>query len=207
MPILDGLDATREWRAREAAQGRKHLPVIAVTANAFVSDRTACLAAGMDDFMAKPVTLVTIQAVLDKWLAGSGGDTVALPRSSAMDQACCADTPALDGAQLTELRMLMGSRFGEFVNVFSEDASPRLAALQRALEQGDRDDLRRIAHLLKGCAANVGAVLLAGLCAELERLTQKDEARMLAGQVARIEAETRRVVAALAEAAVRRAAS
>ena len=55
MPVLDGLDATRALRAREAALGRPRVPVLAMTANARDEDREACLAAGMDDFLAKPI--------------------------------------------------------------------------------------------------------------------------------------------------------
>ncbi|MDE3165826.1 MAG: PAS domain S-box protein, partial [Acidobacteriota bacterium] len=65
MPRMDGLTATRELRARE--EGGHHTPVIALTANAFDSDRDACLAAGMDDFLTKPVSLLSLAEVLERW--------------------------------------------------------------------------------------------------------------------------------------------
>jgi signal transduction histidine kinase/CheY-like chemotaxis protein len=67
MPVLDGLDATRAWRRREQG-GETRLPIIAMTANALVEDREQCLAAGMDDHIAKPIELDKLAAALSHWL-------------------------------------------------------------------------------------------------------------------------------------------
>jgi CheY-like chemotaxis protein len=69
MPVLDGLEATRLWRAREGQEGRSRTPIIAMTANAMASDRDACLGAGMDDYLAKPVTLAALDDILRRWVA------------------------------------------------------------------------------------------------------------------------------------------
>ena len=78
MPVLDGLAATRQWRAREQAEGRQRVPIVALTANAMAADRERCLADGMDDFLAKPVQREQFAAVLARWAAtppptGAGG--------------------------------------------------------------------------------------------------------------------------------------
>ncbi len=68
MPVLDGLGATRQWREREHREGLPHTPVIAMTANAMARDRDACLEAGMDDYLAKPVKLAELRETLARWL-------------------------------------------------------------------------------------------------------------------------------------------
>jgi CheY-like chemotaxis protein len=66
MPNLDGLDATKVIRSEERLTGR-HLPITAMTANAFAEDRAACLAAGMDDYLSKPVKLADLRAKIERW--------------------------------------------------------------------------------------------------------------------------------------------
>ncbi|MBK9784727.1 MAG: response regulator [Betaproteobacteria bacterium] len=64
MPVMDGLEATRRYRTRETELGRARTPIIAMTANAMASDRETCLAAGMDDHIAKPIKVKTLQGCL-----------------------------------------------------------------------------------------------------------------------------------------------
>ena len=69
MPVLDGLETTRAWRELEGREGRPRVPIIALTANAMSEDREICLAAGMDDYLAKPVKLAELRTTLERWLA------------------------------------------------------------------------------------------------------------------------------------------
>ena len=74
MPVMDGYTATeriRQWEATQAVQGRRRIPIIALTADAFEEDRQRCFAAGMDDFLTKPVALEILKSALAKWLAHS----------------------------------------------------------------------------------------------------------------------------------------
>ena len=73
MPIMDGLTATRAIRAAEGA--RAHVPIVALTGNALPGDREACLAAGMDDYLAKPFTLAALKTTVDRWTGAATPDT------------------------------------------------------------------------------------------------------------------------------------
>jgi CheY-like chemotaxis protein len=73
MPEMDGFTATRAIREREHAASR-HIPIVAMTANAMQGDRERCLAAGMDDYLSKPVRLEPLRAVLERWIAASVAD-------------------------------------------------------------------------------------------------------------------------------------
>ncbi len=73
MPVMDGYQATISLRAREAEESRARLPIVALTANAFDSDRRRCLAAGMDDYLSKPVQMAQLRGLLEKWLSGYPG--------------------------------------------------------------------------------------------------------------------------------------
>jgi PAS domain S-box-containing protein len=66
MPVMDGLEASRQWRAREAAEGRAPLPIIAMTANAMAGDRDACLSAGMNGYVSKPIDIKVLQAEIER---------------------------------------------------------------------------------------------------------------------------------------------
>jgi CheY-like chemotaxis protein len=79
MPDMDGFEATRQWRAQEQAGGRLRIPIIAVTANALEGDRDACLASGMDDFLAKPFTRLALAALLQRWAPSASAAPVPEP--------------------------------------------------------------------------------------------------------------------------------
>lgn len=109
--------------------------------------------------------------------------------------------PALDEELFAELFSLMGKNFGGFVSVFIQDTPVRLAALRAAAAIHDREQLKQLAHMLKGSAANASAMSLSSLCARLETLVRDGSPEQLDEQIACIEAEYQRVATALVEAA------
>jgi CheY-like chemotaxis protein len=187
MPNLDGYDATREIR-RGAGDGSR-TPIIAMTASAMRGDRELCLAAGMDDYLSKPLRLEELDRVLDEWVRPSdaGGGPAA--------------GPAADGAPdpLAYLRDAVGDEdlVREVVELFCEDAVIRVADLEGALASGDAEVLRRAAHALKGSAANVGASEVSRLAHRVElhgKAGRPDDARPL---VARLQHEVARTTVEL----------
>ena len=154
MPGLDGLAAARLIRSREK-DGRR-VPIIAVTANAAREDRENCLAAGMDDFLAKPYRQGQLAAIMSRWL---GEDEV----SSAL--------PVLEPAVLRKMAALYPhdpAFAGRIVGIFQAEAEKRLGQIETALAQDDRDLLVRALHSLKSSSASLGAARLAAICRTLE---------------------------------------
>jgi two-component system sensor histidine kinase/response regulator len=172
MPGMDGFQATAEIRRREGAAG--HIPIIAMTAGDRELDWQRCLAAGMDDYIVKPVTLVRIKAALARWLGEP------------------ATTDVVDRGRLAALMELDKGGDGEgllasLVHALLAGAPGDLAKLSAAIEREDGGALRDVAHRLKGAAATVGIARLPALCEQLEALAAAgafDAARNVLGRVA-----------------------
>ena len=169
MPEMDGYEATAEIRRIEGTA--RHTPIIAMTAAAMEGDRETCLAAGMDDYITKPVRPRAVAAVLERWVAqptpdGASADHEAIRPSDE-------ELPdPLDQSQIELLRSLDdgdGAVLGEIIDQYltqTAEGRRELVRVDRA-----RATLRlseRAAHTLKGASANVGASALAAVCAEME---------------------------------------
>jgi two-component system sensor histidine kinase/response regulator len=166
MPDMDGFQATAEIRRREA--GATPVPIIAMTAGALVEDRERCLAAGMDDYLAKPVKRAELERVLGRWIAavsrdGDGASPSPVP---------VPPTEPIDPARLRELRQLApdgsAALLPTLFDAFLSEARAAVASLPSAAEVGDEVTVQRVAHRLKGAALNLGASDVATVCAELE---------------------------------------
>ncbi len=164
MPVLDGFGATREIRRHEPA-GRR-VPIIALTANALSGDREACLAAGMDDFLSKPLEPAALAACVERWAARSRDPAPATV--AAANEQPPADEP-VDFAALNELTDGDTGFQCELIDVFIASGDTTLAALQEALGAGDLPAVRRYAHSLKGASANLRARALASRALVLEQ--------------------------------------
>ncbi|MDO8277202.1 MAG: response regulator [Burkholderiaceae bacterium] len=169
MPGLDGLEATREIQAE---WGSAAPPIIALTAAASSEDRVRCEAAGMNDYLTKPLHVAALAVTLEKWLPTGQ----ALPEVPAL--AVGAAVPAgneeallIDMSRLNEFKEFDDEALTmtrEVVALFIEDAPHRLQAVEEAVVAGDALALSRAAHALKGAAGNIGAAAVQALATALE---------------------------------------
>ncbi len=176
MPLLDGLEATRQIRR---LPGYRDVPIIAVTANAFDEDRQRCLEASMDDHIAKPVDAGALYAALARWLPGAAVATSPPTRAEPDATAPAADAetrlrqaigavPGLTLAAGLKISNNSAERLARFLEKFRVEHAGDAQSIERLLAAGDRDDARRIAHTLKGLAGTFGLDSLRVAAAELD---------------------------------------
>ncbi len=221
MPEMDGYEATRAIRAREASEesrgtengkheveenerrdtsdkirGTRRLPIIALTANAMKGDRERCLEAGMDDFLSKPVKSELLQAALERCFQESKESSHEIPESEP-----AITIPSIDPQTLQELRSLGGEDDPEFVNSvieqFLTDLPNHAAAIRSAISQQDPQALMKAAHACKGSCRNMGALVLAEICLALESLGQTSTVDGALAWEVQLEAEIPRLQIAL----------
>lgn len=169
MPQMDGFETTRQ--IRELERGSQRVPIIAVTAGGIQGMRRLCLAAGMDDYIAKPFSLATLRARVAYWIA-RGRDASSAPRVPITIPVPSNDGKThLDLSRLEELAAEAGSpRIAvELTHIFLEDISKRLRALAVATSPMDQDACLAIAHAIKGACWNFGALQMATLAEDIER--------------------------------------
>jgi PAS domain S-box-containing protein len=172
MPVMDGLAATAAIREREARDhGRRRVPIMAVTAFALRGDREKCLAAGMDDYLTKPIKPDDLAAALNRLFADA---QPAAPASASAPSEPAAGAGFDFSAALSYVG---GDRalLDELLVIFAEDAPVRMEAIRKAIAGGDAQELMREAHTLKGALKVLGAAAAAGLALELEALGREGD--------------------------------
>ncbi|MGC9503695.1 response regulator [Baaleninema sp.] len=189
MPVLDGYAATRELRRREG--NRQHTTVVALTAHAMPADRDKCLAAGMDDYIPKPVDLDVLVKTLERWTGQEPGDDSTPDEMSATaDDEGQESQPEKVSAETSEafsegfpldldrLRKVSRGKVSlqhRLLDAFVRSTQTDLEEFDRALQEGDRQMVIEKAHRLKGAAANVGAQGMSDGAAALEQLARHDK--------------------------------
>jgi signal transduction histidine kinase/DNA-binding response OmpR family regulator len=157
MPEMNGYELTRRIRELEATKGDKRIPIIACTANALGGEAEICFAAGMDDYLAKPVELNELSKKLDHWLP------IARP-AAPLDRTALASLTGGDAAAEREILM-------DFRRVNAEDA----AMLKHAVDGSNILEVTTASHRIKGASKMIGAMGLAAVCERLERASRADD--------------------------------
>jgi CheY-like chemotaxis protein len=165
MPEVDGLQAARDIVKRREPQG---LPrIIAMTANAMPGDREACLAAGMDGYLAKPIELRDLADALSH-----PGDSAGAAEPGLGDM-------AIDASRLEHLRSMQDASqpalVRELIDMFEADSAAHVARIAQAQQRNDAASLRALAHRFLSATQNIGALRLSALCAQIESLARQDQ--------------------------------
>jgi signal transduction histidine kinase/HPt (histidine-containing phosphotransfer) domain-containing protein/ActR/RegA family two-component response regulator len=194
MPVMGGVEATRRIRAREQQMGLEPIHIVAMTANAMQGDRDACLAAGMNDYITKPIDKAELAAKLNP----RGGEVSAhRTRMEALHHA----GPAVPPAPTFDYERAYLEMDAEMIEILTpaylDNYLAELDALRSAIYRGDADEAARRAHGLKGTLAAFGAQPAERFAAEIERFTKAGNLGLPDGLLAGLIAEAGKLAAAL----------
>ena len=191
MPEMDGMETTVAIRKREQETG-KHVPIIAMTANAMRGDKERYLEAGMDGYISKPINARSLYAEIERCSQG-------IERGAPMTEEAKKPTEQLTRAALLERVEGDQELLAEIIHLFVDDAPRLLHAMRGALQQGDMAVLERLAHSMKGAAGNLSANITAEAAMQLEKNAKAGDAASAKGSLANLEAAIGRLLPALTD--------
>ncbi len=168
MPEMDGYEAARLIRQRDTA-GRNHdIPIIAVTAHALAGDRELCLAAGMNDYISKPLRTDLLDQTIEQWTAGAraGSERMTPPA----ELAAAGGSKLFDSGDFTDRLMGNQQLAQRIVRGFIDDMPRQIALLARAVNDGDAGQVRLVAHSIKGAASSVCGLEVQEVARNLEQM-------------------------------------
>jgi signal transduction histidine kinase/HPt (histidine-containing phosphotransfer) domain-containing protein len=174
MPEMDGLEATRVIRERQKAGATNYhssIVIVAMTAQAMQGDREKCLAAGMDDYLAKPIRPKDVRAVIERWGSQSAPAAPAAPapKADAPAPAPAVEEPPVEMDILNDLTDGNADSIRELVDLFFKQTTQQLEQLEAAVRANKAEDVRRVAHSCAGASATLGMTRFVPLLRKLER--------------------------------------
>ncbi|MBA5862311.1 MAG: response regulator [Nitrospira sp. CR1.1] len=199
MPDMDGFTATTAIRQQEReAADHRHVPIIALTANAMEGDRTRCLAAGMDDYLAKPFTMAQLSDMLTQWLTSPtavdstkpASSPPACPDHAPSDQPPSSSVAEIDKAAWDAILALQRPGrpdiLARVLTAYLNDSPILVEEIRTAVRAQDPVALAKAAHRLKSSSAQLGALATAAHCKELENLGRLAHLEGAAGLLAQL---------------------
>ena len=200
MPVMDGLTATREIRKGPSSPD---LPILATTANATAANRVECLAAGMNDHIAKPIKPAILYETLVRWLRPDVATNIYLDRMKSVEPAsleAAGDLPRLEGVDVKAglvsvngdwklYTKLLHSAYTRHRNIVED--------IRTELERGNLSIAQRLAHTIKGVSGTLGAKVLSEISSQLESAIKNSDIDLIPKFLDRLAEEVTRVMAAL----------
>jgi signal transduction histidine kinase/HPt (histidine-containing phosphotransfer) domain-containing protein len=173
MPEMDGLEATQTIRSRQKSETahpnyNSRIIIVAMTAHAMQSDRDNCLAAGMDDYLSKPIRPSDIRGIIEKWGSPSAPTTETKPKPAPKIETPNAEPP-VEMDRLNDLTDGNADSLRELVEMYHKQTTQQLAQIEAAVRANKTDDVRRVAHSCAGASATLGMIRFAGLMRALEK--------------------------------------
>jgi signal transduction histidine kinase/HPt (histidine-containing phosphotransfer) domain-containing protein/ActR/RegA family two-component response regulator len=199
MPEMDGYEMTAAIRQVENDGGRGRTPIIACTANAMEGEAETCLAAGMDDYIAKPIELRALLTALNRWLPLPTPTAPARPQPIEAPTApeATGDEPPLDRGKLAELSGGDEQLEREILADFRKAADADAIELAAAIDSANQEQITRVAHRMKGASGMIGALPLAAICHRIEAASRAGDAASVAAETAPFQREVERLAAFL----------
>jgi signal transduction histidine kinase/CheY-like chemotaxis protein/HPt (histidine-containing phosphotransfer) domain-containing protein len=176
MPEMDGFESTAALRSREAETGARRIPIVALTAHAMAGERSRCLAAGMDDYLTKPLRLDELSRVIQHWIQEPA---MCPPSHDEVDPFIESPQHLLDAMTLQNLVDLDDGGSGllcEMITIFREDTPRRIQDILVAAAKGNALEFSHAGHALKGGAGALGAEAMRCLAADVESLGRSGSA-------------------------------
>jgi CheY-like chemotaxis protein/HPt (histidine-containing phosphotransfer) domain-containing protein len=203
MPVMDGLEATRQIRDPQSPVSNHQIPIIAMTAHAMQGDRDKCLEVGMDDYVSKPVSPQALAEVLEKWLPRKTGAKVepapVTPDKGPIPAMSEAEMPVFDRASMMDRMMGDAELAQTVVEGFIEDMPRQISALRGYVEAGDVKGAERSAHTIKGASAIVSGEALRLTAVEIEKAAKAGDMEAVKAWIAELESEFDRLKQAMSE--------
>jgi CheY-like chemotaxis protein/HPt (histidine-containing phosphotransfer) domain-containing protein len=184
MPVMDGIEATRQIRSPQSAIPNHRVPIIAMTAHAMQGDREHCIEAGMNDYLSKPVSPQALAEVLARWL----------PKKNDVLAPVVFDRAGMLGRLLNDENLAQ-----EVMATFLDDTPRQIQALRGYLDAWDAAGAERQAHTLKGASANVGGEALHALALEMEKAGKAGDLGSVAARMDDLDREFVRLKEAMGE--------
>jgi HPt (histidine-containing phosphotransfer) domain-containing protein len=199
MPELDGLEATKRIRASESIQN-PNVPIIAMTAHAMQGDREKCLNVGMNDYIPKPVAFKSLAEKLEQWLPKKQDENPQQKEpvmNESSEATSVSQIPVFDRAGFLD-RLMGDEEIAEkIVEVFLDDIPKQIESLKQALAVCDPETAQRVAHSIKGAAANVGGEALRELAAQVEKACKESNLGSVSDSCPQLESQFNRLKEAM----------